>query len=208
MLDNPWTLETTQCFMERLISDVEHYRSDLFLTFEAIQRLQEDTLGIVLTRRCGCELYTQETNKEEFACYDSWKYEAVGFYLIHRCHEDSFFGRYPAVEWQKISEARADRVIKLIKKGFKYPYYTGTKIKGLLENLNLDTTGIGFSTLEELGELCWIGLDAAVGSEFISDEFRDKLFIRGLEQVAIESGIKPHDEKEENNGEREASEIH
>lgn len=72
-------LNTVSSFMEKLIPEVEHYRRDLFMVYEEILKCREDTVGIVLTRKCGCEFYSQESKPNVVHRYEYWKGEARNF---------------------------------------------------------------------------------------------------------------------------------
>lgn len=195
--DENWKTYSIEQFCEfQLLPDIKNYKSGTYLVYDQIKNLRTNTVGIVLTRKCGCEFWSQETSDPEFEAFDHWKGEAVSFYYIRRVDEDTFFGRHPSVQWQKVDLERAERLVGLMKHHFKAKFYTGSTIRYLLEYpigpASIDTKPASDVELENLWETAWAGLVKEIDLNMSEDQL-NKLFVRCLDQAALEAGLKYHE---------------
>lgn len=178
-------IDSIECFLEQLLGEVEHFRSDLFLDYGSILNMPEGDVALLLTRKHGSQFYSQNTDNV-LDSYECWREDAVGFYFIRRISTYTPLCRQPAVQWECISKERADRLIKLIAKHYRYRFYTAREIHTMLVLQDFAASDLSDIELEELGELAWEGFGSL--AQDMDEDTRDKLYNQCLGRVAEERG--------------------
>jgi hypothetical protein len=174
--------------MEMLLDDVQHFRSDLFLDYGNILNMPVGDVGIVLTRKCGSEFYTQGSQEPVFDRYECWKREAVNFYFIRRIDETFPLCKSPAVIWECIDQERADRLMTLIEEHYRYIFYTPEQISRMLRDLKFaDYNKPTDIQLERMSEEAWESLSGWYGDA--TPEYRYEKYLQVLERIAEDSGL-------------------
>ena len=59
--DKPKT-DSIECFLEQLLGEVEHFRSDLFLDYGSILNMPDGDVALLLARKNGSQFYAQNTD--------------------------------------------------------------------------------------------------------------------------------------------------
>ncbi len=102
--------DSTECFAAQLLETVEYYRSDVFITYDQINKMVVGEFAVVLCRKCGCEFCPRnDAGREHF---DYWRGQATAVYLIQRINQDSPFGRFPGVKFSAIEAEDAAAFLK------------------------------------------------------------------------------------------------
>lgn len=78
--DQDFTEVPSQEFCADIIKEVENWSSDVFITYEQIEKMQYKDKAIIITRKNGCQFVTPGYSD----ALDSWKSETISLYTVEK----------------------------------------------------------------------------------------------------------------------------
>ena len=98
--------DSTQGFAARLLTAVDYYQSDVFITYDQINKMVVGDFALILCRKCGCEFCPRnDAGREHF---DYWRGHATAVYAVQRIYQDTPFGPFPGVKFLEIEAEDAE----------------------------------------------------------------------------------------------------
>ena len=193
-----WKKDSIQGFCaDVLLPKVDHYRSDVFITYERLVHLYNGDVGIVLTRANGCEEYTQQSSPVTLEAFDHWADEATGFFYVRRFCDESYFGRIDSVYYQEVSRSRAKRLLDIIQKRkdvgimepiyeLRCPLYTGEQLRQFLQLRDVYVKDCTDLELEVWGEMATHSMVTNLDKDMLDAEMQEKLMKLEMERLIEE----------------------
>ena len=185
-----WKHDTVQGFCaDVLLPRVEHYRSDVFITFSRLLELSENDIGIVLTRKNGCEEYLQHSHDTTFDGFECWAPESTGFFYVRRTHEETYFGPAESLKYQEVDKNRAERIIRIMRARrevglvepryeLKYPLLTGEQLHQKLVLASVKFDALTDKELEEWSEVILDDMIKNLDQDMLDPVTRDRIFMQ------------------------------